>query len=223
MWWSTSARRWSAGSSCSARTTATYVSDGAGLDVGTARARSGSRRPRTVRRHRETASRCAVVRTRPPDGRTCRGSAGATTRGRTPPGRSPGPHRRRRSGRRPARPGAGTPRRTARRTPARPPGQPLLGGVSVEVRPAGSAGCIRPTVASVTDMTYRPLGDSGPTVSAVGVGCNAFSRRVDQDGVADILAAAREVGVTLLDTADVYGATPRGERGDARDRPAGAA
>ena len=56
-------------------------------------------------------------------------------------------------------------------------------------------------------MTYRHLGDSGPMVSAVGVGCNAFSRRVDQDGVAAILAAAREVGVTLLDTADVYGAT----------------
>jgi len=44
-------------------------------------------------------------------------------------------------------------------------------------------------------------------VSAVGVGCNAFSRRVDQDGVADILAAARDTGVTLLDTADVYGVT----------------
>ncbi len=56
-------------------------------------------------------------------------------------------------------------------------------------------------------MTYRPLGESGLVVSAVGVGCNAFSRRVDQDGVADILAAARDTGVTLLDTADVYGAT----------------
>ena len=56
-------------------------------------------------------------------------------------------------------------------------------------------------------MTYRPLGESGLMVSAVGIGCNAFSRRVDQDGVADILAAARDTGVTLLDTADVYGAT----------------
>jgi aryl-alcohol dehydrogenase-like predicted oxidoreductase len=56
-------------------------------------------------------------------------------------------------------------------------------------------------------MTYRPLGESGLVVSAVGIGCNAFSRRVDQDGVADILAAARDTGVTLLDTADVYGAT----------------
>jgi aryl-alcohol dehydrogenase-like predicted oxidoreductase len=56
-------------------------------------------------------------------------------------------------------------------------------------------------------MTYRPLGESGLLVSAVGIGCNAFSRRVDQDGVADILAAARDTGVTLLDTADVYGVT----------------
>ena len=56
-------------------------------------------------------------------------------------------------------------------------------------------------------MTYGPLGDSGLMVSAVGIGCNAFSRRVDQDGVADILAAARDTGVTLLDTADVYGVT----------------
>jgi aryl-alcohol dehydrogenase-like predicted oxidoreductase len=54
-------------------------------------------------------------------------------------------------------------------------------------------------------MTYRPLGDSGLMVSAVGIGCNAFSRRVDLDGVRDILAAAREAGVTLLDTADTYG------------------
>lgn len=59
-------------------------------------------------------------------------------------------------------------------------------------------------------MAYRPLGDSGLMVSAVGIGCNAFSRRVDADGVRDILAAARDVGVTLLDTADVYGDPPGG-------------
>jgi aryl-alcohol dehydrogenase-like predicted oxidoreductase len=35
------------------------------------------------------------------------------------------------------------------------------------------------------------LGDSGLTVSAVGVGCNAFGRRVDLDGVREILDAAR--------------------------------
>jgi aryl-alcohol dehydrogenase-like predicted oxidoreductase len=55
------------------------------------------------------------------------------------------------------------------------------------------------------EMEYRPLGDSGLMVSAVGVGCNAFSRRVDLDGVRGILDAATDVGVTLLDTADIYG------------------
>ncbi len=58
------------------------------------------------------------------------------------------------------------------------------------------------------DMDYRPLGHSGLMVSAVGIGCNAFSRRVDQDGVGEILDAAQEVGVTLLDTADIYGVRP---------------
>ena len=54
-------------------------------------------------------------------------------------------------------------------------------------------------------MDHRPLGDSGLMVSAVGIGCNAFSRRVDLDGVRGILDAASDVGVTLLDTADIYG------------------
>src|SRR4051794_11385214 len=60
------------------------------------------------------------------------------------------------------------------------------------------------------DMDYRPLGRSGLMVSAVGIGTNAFSRRVDQDGVTEILDAAQEVGVTLLDTADIYGVHPGG-------------
>ncbi|MBB2890289.1 aryl-alcohol dehydrogenase-like predicted oxidoreductase [Flexivirga oryzae] len=54
-------------------------------------------------------------------------------------------------------------------------------------------------------MTYRPLGDSGLMVSAVGIGCNAFGQRVDQAGVSAVLDAAQDVGVTLLDTADIYG------------------
>jgi aryl-alcohol dehydrogenase-like predicted oxidoreductase len=62
----------------------------------------------------------------------------------------------------------------------------------------------------MSEMTYRPLGDSGLVVSAVGIGCNAFSRRVDLDGVREILAAARDTGVTLLDTADTYGDPPGG-------------
>lgn len=61
---------------------------------------------------------------------------------------------------------------------------------------------------SSATMTYRPLGSSGLMVSVVGIGCNAFGRRVDQDGVGSILAAARDSGVTLLDTADIYGGEP---------------
>ncbi len=57
----------------------------------------------------------------------------------------------------------------------------------------------------MSEMSYRPLGDSGLMVSAVGIGCNAFGRRVDLDGVRGILDAAQDVGVTLLDTADIYG------------------
>jgi aryl-alcohol dehydrogenase-like predicted oxidoreductase len=63
----------------------------------------------------------------------------------------------------------------------------------------------RPRVAGVTEMSYRQLGDSGLRVSAVGIGTNAFSRRVDQDGVDEIMAACRDVGVTLVDTSDSYG------------------
>ena len=53
-------------------------------------------------------------------------------------------------------------------------------------------------------MTYRPLGDSGLMVSAVGVGCNAFGRRIGLDAVRGIIDAADETGVTLLDTSDSY-------------------
>lgn len=60
----------------------------------------------------------------------------------------------------------------------------------------------------MSDMEYRPLGGSGLMVSTVGLGCNAFGRRVDQDGVVEILRTARESGVTLLDTADIYGGHP---------------
>ena len=62
----------------------------------------------------------------------------------------------------------------------------------------------------MSEMSYGPLGDSGLMVSAVGIGCNAFSRRVDLDGVRGILDAAQNVGVTLLDNADIYGDPPGG-------------
>jgi aryl-alcohol dehydrogenase-like predicted oxidoreductase len=54
-------------------------------------------------------------------------------------------------------------------------------------------------------IDYRPLGPSGLMVSSVGVGCNAFGARIDAEQVQEVVDAAIEVGVTLFDTADVYG------------------
>ena len=54
-------------------------------------------------------------------------------------------------------------------------------------------------------MTYRQLGDSGLTVSTVGLGCNNFGRRLDQEGTTAVVSAAIDAGVTLFDTADIYG------------------
>ncbi|TDE11912.1 aldo/keto reductase [Jiangella asiatica] len=57
-------------------------------------------------------------------------------------------------------------------------------------------------------MTYRQLGDSGLTVSVLGVGCNAFGSRIDADTTSAVVNRAVDLGVTLFDTADTYG---RGE------------
>jgi aryl-alcohol dehydrogenase-like predicted oxidoreductase len=54
-------------------------------------------------------------------------------------------------------------------------------------------------------MRTRTLGDGGPEVSVVGLGCNNFGGRVDLDGTRAVVDAAVDVGITLLDTADVYG------------------
>ena len=54
-------------------------------------------------------------------------------------------------------------------------------------------------------MRYGRLGADGPQVSVVGLGCNNFGRRVDAAGTRAVVEAALDVGVTLFDTADVYG------------------
>src|SRR4051794_4629834 len=60
----------------------------------------------------------------------------------------------------------------------------------------------------MSDMTYRPLGQSGLMVSVVGLGCNAFGSRIDADRTQRVVDAALDAGITLFDTADTYG---RGE------------
>ncbi|MEU4694571.1 aldo/keto reductase [Actinoplanes sp. NPDC023714] len=61
----------------------------------------------------------------------------------------------------------------------------------------------------MSDMTYRRLGDSGLVVSVVGIGCNNFGRKLDADGTREVVDAAIDAGITLFDTADIYG-TPHG-------------
>jgi aryl-alcohol dehydrogenase-like predicted oxidoreductase len=54
-------------------------------------------------------------------------------------------------------------------------------------------------------MRTRRLGDGGPEVTVVGLGCNNFGARVDLEGTRAVVDAALDAGVTLLDTADIYG------------------
>jgi len=54
-------------------------------------------------------------------------------------------------------------------------------------------------------MRTRRLGSDGPEVSVVGLGGNNFGMRVDLDGTRAVVDAALDAGVTLLDTADIYG------------------
>jgi aryl-alcohol dehydrogenase-like predicted oxidoreductase len=60
-------------------------------------------------------------------------------------------------------------------------------------------------------MRSRRLGREGPEVSVVGLGCNNFGMRVDLEGTRAVVDAALDAGVTLLDTADIYGGAGRSE------------
>src|SRR6266516_1533858 len=54
-------------------------------------------------------------------------------------------------------------------------------------------------------MRTRRLGRDGPEVSVVGLGCNNFGGRIDLDATRAVVDAALDAGVTLFDTADIYG------------------
>ncbi len=54
-------------------------------------------------------------------------------------------------------------------------------------------------------MEIRNLGRSGLRVSAIGLGCNNFGGRLDLAGTRTVIHAAFDAGITLFDTADVYG------------------
>ncbi|HTO54767.1 MAG TPA: aldo/keto reductase [Myxococcota bacterium] len=54
-------------------------------------------------------------------------------------------------------------------------------------------------------MEQKPLGRSGLRVSVVGLGCNNFGMRCDLAQTRSVVGKALDLGVTLFDTADVYG------------------
>jgi aryl-alcohol dehydrogenase-like predicted oxidoreductase len=57
-------------------------------------------------------------------------------------------------------------------------------------------------------MTHRRLGRSGLTVSVLGLGCNTLGATVAPQDVGELVHAALEAGITVFDTADVYGSVP---------------
>ncbi len=54
-------------------------------------------------------------------------------------------------------------------------------------------------------MELRNLGHSGLRVSTIGLGCNNFGGRIDQAATRRVVHKALDCGITLFDTADVYG------------------
>jgi len=60
-------------------------------------------------------------------------------------------------------------------------------------------------IPKMLSMRYRTLGNSGLVVSAVGLGCNNFGSRLDVQQARAVVDAALDAGITLLDTADMYG------------------
>jgi aryl-alcohol dehydrogenase-like predicted oxidoreductase len=56
-------------------------------------------------------------------------------------------------------------------------------------------------------MEFRHLGDSGLVVSVVGLGTNNLGMKLDDEQSREVVYAALDQGITLIDTADTYGAS----------------
>jgi aryl-alcohol dehydrogenase-like predicted oxidoreductase len=54
-------------------------------------------------------------------------------------------------------------------------------------------------------VEHRTLGDKGPEVSVIGIGCNNFGMKLDRDASVDVIRAALDTGITHFDTAEMYG------------------
>jgi aryl-alcohol dehydrogenase-like predicted oxidoreductase len=71
-------------------------------------------------------------------------------------------------------------------------------------------------------METRVLGVDGPSVSVVGLGCNNFGMKIDEDASREVVHAALDTGITHFDTAEMYGGGKSeeflgGALGDRRD------
>ncbi|HEY1701403.1 MAG TPA: aldo/keto reductase [Trebonia sp.] len=56
-------------------------------------------------------------------------------------------------------------------------------------------------------MQTRRLGEHGPELSVIGLGCNNFGMKLDHDASVAVVNAAIDAGITHLDTAEMYGGT----------------
>jgi len=54
-------------------------------------------------------------------------------------------------------------------------------------------------------LPLRQVGSSGLRVSVVGLGCNNFGGRIDREQSIRVVHAALDRGITMFDTADIYG------------------
>lgn len=54
-------------------------------------------------------------------------------------------------------------------------------------------------------MQTRRLGGDGPELSVVGLGCNNFGMRIDEEASRAVIHAAIDAGITHFDTAEMYG------------------
>lgn len=57
-------------------------------------------------------------------------------------------------------------------------------------------------------MRYQFLGQSDLSVSSIGLGCVTFGREIDEVTAYAVMDRASEAGITLFDTAEVYGGSP---------------
>jgi aryl-alcohol dehydrogenase-like predicted oxidoreductase len=55
------------------------------------------------------------------------------------------------------------------------------------------------------DIPFRRVGRSGLTVSAIGLGTNNLGMKLDDEASREVVHCALDEGITLFDTADVYG------------------